>query len=286
MSAALMRARARDAIARAKVLLAQNDVHSLRYACLELRFAIEYVCYQNLYAYVEEVGDDASKRWQPREVIAVMKSADPQADKPSKIAFGREEVYGEPPSTMTMLGEDRRFSARWANTNHSALGNFLHAPTVHAIETGAEVTEDTIRQKAESIIQTLDETLATTIFNVRFGQFFEFDCDCGRKIKRAEGSFDAKDGIMCPSCSATYDPIEVPGSNGTQYQFALRGGRYTCSYCNRQAFVGEHDLVRDKVLVCECGAQHRIAMAIEPLAPAPGDRSLSTASDAAQPGTA
>jgi len=56
MSAALMRKRAKDAIDRAKLLLTQQGLHSLRYACLELRFAIEYVCYQNLYGYMDEIG--------------------------------------------------------------------------------------------------------------------------------------------------------------------------------------------------------------------------------------
>jgi hypothetical protein len=58
-----MRHRAREAIGRAKLLPGQEDRCSLLYACLDLRFAIEYVCYQNLYAYTKEVDDDAMKRW-------------------------------------------------------------------------------------------------------------------------------------------------------------------------------------------------------------------------------
>jgi hypothetical protein len=261
MSAGMMRNLAKEAIKRAKTSLQHRDRSSLLYACLELRFAIEYTCYQNLYAYIREVDDDAMKRWQPREVIATMISVDPDAEASSRISVG-EEVHGQPPATMRPLGEDRRFTSRWANANHSALGNFLHAPTVHAIECGAEVTDDTIRRKTESIMQTLEEVLATPIFNVRFGQFLEFDCSCGRHIKRAEGSFKIEDGIVCPSCSATYDPIEDPDGRGTLYRFDMRGVPFTCSNCQREGFIGEHELMPGKGLGCDCGAQFRLRLVI------------------------
>ncbi len=216
---------------------------------------------------MNEVGDDAMKRWQPREVIAIMTSVDPHAQSASHISFGVEEVPGQPAVTMQSLGEDRRFTARWASNNHNALGNFLHAPTVHSIESNSEVSAAKMLDKATTIIQTLEQTLATPIFNFRFGKFLEFHCSCDRPIKRAEGSFKPEDGIVCPACSATYDPIEEPDSSGTLYRFAIRRSSFICINCQQTTFVGNHELVRGRIVSCECGARYRFAMGIEPYAP-------------------
>jgi hypothetical protein len=47
---------------------------------LELRFAIEYITYDQLTAYIREVSGEALKKWTPKQVISELLEVDPEAD--------------------------------------------------------------------------------------------------------------------------------------------------------------------------------------------------------------
>lgn len=176
-----MRHAARECVSRAKDLIAHGDEASARHACLELRFAIEYITYDQLESYLKEVLNDALKKWTPKQVISELLEVDPQADQSVTVAVGLEHTFGVSPSPeeMQLLGEDRRFSLRWANKNHNVLGNFLHAPTMYQIESGVSQTSASIIKKATQVSEECEKILNSPVFNVNFGQFFEFKCtDC------------------------------------------------------------------------------------------------------------
>src|SRR5262245_887190 len=97
MSIPDMRWSARECVDRAKTLLANGDEHSARYACLELRLTIEYLIYDQLQIYRDELPNDMVKKWQPRELIAAMLTVDPHADVGGRLQVGPEVVPGEPP---------------------------------------------------------------------------------------------------------------------------------------------------------------------------------------------
>jgi DNA-directed RNA polymerase subunit RPC12/RpoP len=240
----------------AKDLIARGDQASARHACLELRLAIEYITYNQLQAYMSEVSDVALKKWTPKQVISEMLEVDPHADKSSIITFGLEHSYGvsPPPEEMQTLGQDRRFSMKWANKNHNALGNFLHAPTMHQLESGTVATTAAIIEKATSVATECDYILSSPVFNFNFGQFFEFECvDCGAHIRRRVGSFTQLQGVVClsSSCRATYD-IE-PGMED-KIVVHLRMTNYTCQPCGAENLVGTHKVVDGALLECKkCG---------------------------------
>lgn len=256
-----LRHEARQCLERARGLLNQQEPSAVRYACLELRQAIEYLAYQQLEAYLQEVPDDAMRKWTPRDVIAQMLEVDPNADKSSMIAVGIEEVPGEPSNDMKPLGEDRRFSLKWANKSHNALGNFLHAPTLHQIETDSVPDDAKMRGKAEEVAGVIEHTLATPIYNVNFGQFYEIDCVCGRQFKRREGSFKAAEGIVCPNteCRAIWD---VVSEEGTSVAFQRRRQAYVCHHCKETSYVDSQRLKPGLVIRCECGARAEVALGI------------------------
>lgn len=246
-----MRHAARECVARARDLLARGDEASARHSCLELRFAIEYITYDQLQAYRSEVPDDALKKWTPKQVISEMLEVDPHADQSSTIAFGLEHTYGvpPPPEEMQLLGQDRRFSMKWANKNHNALGNFLHAPTMHQIESGGAPTVAAITEKATGVANECEQILNSSVFNVNFGHFFEFECeDCGTQIRRSVGSFPPDQGVVCPKCRATYN---VESAEGDKVVLSLRKATYTCRPCGAENGVGIHRVVDGEILECE-----------------------------------
>ncbi|NLE26520.1 MAG: hypothetical protein GX625_14485, partial [Clostridiaceae bacterium] len=196
------------------------------------------------------------KKWTPKQVISELLEVDPRADKSITVAVGLEHTYGvsPPPEEMQLLGQDRRFSLNWANKNHNALGNFLHAPTMHQIESGVTPTAASIFQKATQVADECEKILSSPVFNVNFGQFFEFKCtDCGAHIKRRVGSFTREQGVVCPNskCRATYD-VETEGDK--EVQFSLRQSKYTCRPCATENWVGTHRVVPGAVFECvQCG---------------------------------
>jgi hypothetical protein len=256
-----LRDEARHCLDRANQLLDKQEPSATRYACLELREAIEYLAYQQLEAYLDEVPDDAMRKWTPREVISQMLEVDPNADKTATIAVGVEEVIGEPSKDMKMLGEDRRFTLKWANRSHSALGNFLHAPTLHQIETDTVPDHAKAYGKAREVAGVIEHTLDTPIFNVNFGNFYEIDCVCGRTIKRREGSFTAAAGIVCPNieCRAIWD---VVSEAGTSVSFKRRRQEYTCPGCSQKNYVDSQRLKPGLIIKCECGGRAEVALII------------------------
>lgn len=130
-----MRQMARECVARAKTLLANGDEPSARYACLELRSAIEYLTYNLVQVYKDELPYEMLKKWQPKELLVEMRKVDPHADCSSQLFFGPEVVPGEPPPDegWKSLGEEHRFSMEWATKNHNALGSYLHASTIDRV---------------------------------------------------------------------------------------------------------------------------------------------------------
>ncbi len=259
-----MRQQARACLTRARELLAKNEFAATRYACLELRLAIECLAYQQLDAYLSEVPDDAMRKWTPREVIAQMLEVDPKADKTSTIAIGREKEPGQPSDDMRVLGEDRRFTLKWANRSHNALGNFLHVPTLHQLEIGRAPDHDTVRTKAEEIAAVIEHTLATPIFNVNFGNFYHIDCVCGRSFKRREGTFTAEQGIVCPNvdCRIIWDVVSEDGANVGLKQ---RQTEYVCPGCNGTRSVFTQKIRAGTVITCDCGTRAEVALSLFPI---------------------
>jgi hypothetical protein len=92
-----MRWSARECVDRAITLLRTGDEPSARYACFELRSAIEYLVYDPLQTYRGERDYELVKRWQPRDLLAAMRTVDPRADLDVEL---RVAPSGEPPETQ------------------------------------------------------------------------------------------------------------------------------------------------------------------------------------------
>jgi hypothetical protein len=122
--------------------LLTGDSSSLRYACLELRMCIEALAYDRLQAYLTEVPNSVMKKWTPRHILDELLAIDPHADRSSTVYVGAVEQFGVPAEEMKLLGEDKMFSVKWANSAHNALGNFLHVPTLAQIEARKETTDE------------------------------------------------------------------------------------------------------------------------------------------------
>ncbi len=97
------------------------NADSLRYSCLELRFCIEFLVIGRLQAYLDEVGDEALKKWTPKDIMTEILAVDPHGDKSIAVSLGIRSPSGAPMAVLTPLGDDRRFDMRWANKSYNTL---------------------------------------------------------------------------------------------------------------------------------------------------------------------
>ena len=200
-----IRQRARECLERAKMQALNAD--SLRYSCLELRFCIEFLVIGRLQAYLDEVGDEALKKWTPKDIMTEILAVDPHGDKSIAVSLGIRSPSGAPMAVLTPLGDDRRFDMRWANKSYNTLVNFLHAPTLEQLEMGKGPDAKVVQKRIATIVDELEAVLASPIYNVSFGNFFQLKCECcGTDIKRRADSIPAS-GVICPNrnCRAVYD---------------------------------------------------------------------------------
>nr|WP_298681663.1 hypothetical protein [uncultured Dongia sp.] len=189
-----------------------------------------------------------------------MLDVDPHADRTSTIAYRMQREGEEAPGSRKLLGEDRRFSLRWANTNHNALGNYLHAPTLFQIENNQAPSQEKILQKARDVAEVIRHTLAGPIINANFGSFYKFACQCGSQIKRRDGSFKLEDGIKCPTCSAVWDV--TTNEENSKFEARLRKTSFECHVCHASNEIGAHEIRLGNNLTCACGARFTIVFGL------------------------
>lgn len=250
------RDRARRHVAEARARLTEAGEAAARQACLALRMAIEALTYQNLQAYLAETPNSVMAQWTPKKVMDELLAADPNADQTTTVFIGIEKSPGVPSDDMQVLGEDRRFTQKWGNKAHNALGSFLHEPTIRQTETG-KATEADARLKAAEIADELDRILATSLFAVNMGEFISFECVCGFHVKRRSSVLSHDDQVICGGCGRHWIYKELEGDPA--YGFVPDGYSFPCLTCGETCQFEAHELGDGKIVTCAgCGAKAEV----------------------------
>lgn len=195
---------ARKHVAAAKELLAGGGPQ-LRYACLELRLAIEALAYATLQTYLEDDSDSvqaAQSDWQPSKVLDALLDYDPMADMSFRIVMHSVAPDGEP-GEMVMDAVDKRFSAQWAAKAHRSMGSFLHQRTIREVRRGKQLDETVLRREARRVLETLEPILASPVHDTRVGFRFGYSCPgCGDELSVAlmPLMLTGATRTRCPSC--------------------------------------------------------------------------------------
>ncbi len=165
------RHQARQAIARAKVMLEDNSVapEHLRYAVLDVRMAMEALTYERAHSYRKELPESAYETWQPRKLMQVLLDIDPNADRDSSLRIGREETYGVPATEIQDLGHETVLNMGKLKKHYDALGSYLHMPTLKQLQADGGMSLDKLRTRLDEIIAYVDAVLSSPIFTINFG---------------------------------------------------------------------------------------------------------------------
>lgn len=208
---------ARQNLETARRLMAGTD-RELRYACLELRMAIEALAYDTLQNYADDIShvlDQAHKEWQPKKVLAALLEYDPISSTSLRMRAQPIGADGEPVGEPYVHeATEHRLNVNWAAKAHWSMGSFLHQRTIAQVNDGKEVDRETMLREAERIASELDKILASEVFGIRIDTRLGYPCPaCEAEISVAMGPFMVfgKAKTQCASCGGRW----IASSNGT-----------------------------------------------------------------------
>jgi hypothetical protein len=200
------RQRARDAVKLAKLNLKKGDA-ALRYAALELRLALEALCYERAALLGEELPPEAYRTWQPKKLLQQLLDLEPMIDKSRTISFGKEETPGVAASKMNLLGTETVLSMKNLKGFYESLGSFVHAPTLKQLEQSGDVNFDRCRAKCNELIAVIDKVLESKVFNSNFGVFSSINCmndECKQILRRRLPPNKSEIVTSCFDCGLGY----------------------------------------------------------------------------------
>lgn len=254
------RTRAREATGRAKALLATGLDDQLRYAALELRFAMEALTYDRAQAYSKEIPPEEMATWQPDKVMKVLLEIEPTADSSYTLRIGEEPYPGGTPKQMHTLGVDTVFGLADLKKHYHAVGSVLHTPTMQQLQRAKPLDAAKLRMRLEAIAQDLTKSLDSPVRNATFSSSASHLCQrCEKPIRKrfpiGQHSVEAK----CFSCGASYrisllddrkvswEPLmrqvncpteSCPGEIWLWLDEVRPGTQWSCSECKRPYRMG------------------------------------------------
>ncbi|WP_066561019.1 hypothetical protein [Croceicoccus bisphenolivorans] len=199
------RQEARDALERAKSLLAKNEEQSLRYAALELRIAFEALTYSRAVAYKDNLPEKEWRNWQPRRVMSALLEIDPSADKGGSLSISKAPA-GEPGSDEFVdLGSEQVLSLRQIKDHYDALGSRLHIPTPTQRESSKANDPARLRKRCEKAAEAVQSVLNSNLWNLVFNVTSTVPCTrCDGTVRALVNPGTKKTEAQCKTCGAPY----------------------------------------------------------------------------------
>ena len=259
---------ARQALARAKALLAQGDDQALRYAALELRLTLEAIAYDRLHDYRRDVPTTVYETWQPPKVLKLLLEIDPRADTPQTVKIARNLAPGVDDAPAAVFFEQPIRQATLKD-NYDAIGSYLHFPTLKQLNEKGGPDFEKLRRRCEALVVELDPvvTPAKTSFIMRtFSHCPCFRCgeDMRKRLPRDEtGQFPAK----CVACGADHLVFFEEDGEGkwTTNAFPAPCAHENCDGIHR---IFPDEIRQDFQWTCEaCGRDSVFDFAICPILP-------------------
>lgn len=235
-----------ETLKRAQDLIDKGTPDALRYACLELRFCIESICYEKLELYKKHLPKDVYKTWQPKKVIGILQEYDPYVLEDYGVTFWSEKPNGTPDKFL--------FGAKHTNLrfeilekHYYKLGNYLHVPTI-AQQEAADAGDVDLKAYLNSILPDISAAASNT-FDCNLGAAAQSNCQqCGQPIVRNIESLKRNPVAICTNenCKAQYDVIV----KGDDTLWKIRELDYDCPKCKKKNYFPAHLLKEGQVIKC------------------------------------
>jgi hypothetical protein len=199
------RSMAKEAVKRASVELDTKDDDRLRYACVDLRLALEALTYDRATAYRDELPPEHFSTWQPGRLLKVLLEIDPKADRTKTIRVGVQPYKETSAPTMKIMGTDVALSLKTIKEHYDALSSFIHMPTLKKVEEGWKADPASVRNHCDVVAGAVQKVVDSRLFRSTMAETSEIPCfRCKtiirRRIPRKTGIGETK----CYACGAPH----------------------------------------------------------------------------------
>lgn len=258
--------RAVEHLQKARRLLSSGDDDALRYAALELRYAIEHLFYRLIPAYKDELPQSVldGSTWQPSAIIDMITEIDPGVENDQTLSFGFESAPGVPTGEMFVLGQQSGLSRALLRKTYHRLGSFLHARV-----DGEPHDPAMLRDRLGKLLPLLDKFEGDRVIASGLAAKVTFKCDeCGRTLVKRYDSVSENPYLVCGNrgCEAIYK-FSYTAAEGTVFHELLQEN-VKCQKCDADNWVGHHKLKRGAedraLLTCQsCRTRYRMSPYIQ-----------------------
>nr|WP_315492837.1 hypothetical protein [uncultured Pseudomonas sp.] len=201
---------AKEYLDRAKNILSESELHSVKYACLELRFCLEVIAYRQLKQFGDEIPGSIVGQWKPDYIIRKLASFSPESEHDGKLSIGSHNNPDEIPKEWGNIAESRAVQWKTFRKHYQTLGSYLHASMK------IEDREKTIKQKTlDKIISDIEYVLSATAI-VAIKNVINAKCECGESIFIGQSEFEDNELIRCTSQSCGLFWHKVTLEDGAQ----------------------------------------------------------------------
>lgn len=222
-------------IERAREHLESEDSHRLRYACLELRYALEYIAYHKLEFRLDKVSWKEITAWQPsRAMDILMNLVDEHLDKNYTIQIA-EDTKAASEDRFSHFRKIKGISPRQLGKYWHKIGSYLHVQMPKKKGEKPVVPDmATLKPYLEEVIKYIED-ITETGSDAYFSSPVTFDCKkCKQKIVRNQKLLKPEDIVQCqnPNCNASY----VTEIKNDEFVFQLYRISVDCKGCGESLY--------------------------------------------------
>lgn len=237
------------------MLIERGDADSIRYAALELRYAIEHLFYGFVPQYKLELPDEIldGTEWRPAEIIDMIADIDPMVQHDSILRMGEQPAPGVVPTRMIVLGKQTGLSKDLVRKVYHKLGFYLHARTDGNDHDPAHLTKRLLK-----FIPYLERYENDTVISA-IAERIHFSCQaCGRPIAKRTEHIERNPYVRCPNrrCGAIYKHVD--GSVHKMLQH-----KHKCEVCGTDNWLDVHRLEQGadtgaSIFCVECKTEYKL----------------------------
>ena len=224
-------------IERAREHLKSENTHRLRYACLELRYALEHIAYHKLQQRLDKVSIEEIAAWQPKRVMDIlMELVDEHLDQDFTLQIAEEIEPGVVlENGFSTLGKVKGISPHQLGKHWHKIGSHLHVKMPNKKgERPIEPDASVLKLYLEEVVKYVEEITATR-FDAHLSINTTFECGkCNQKIVRNRKLLKHGTVIQCqnPDCNASY----IAGVENDEITVDLNQIWIDCKNCKKSTY--------------------------------------------------
>lgn len=252
-------------IALATAHLKSGDDERLKYACLELRFALERIAYQKLQLRLDKITLEEVGAWQPKRIIeSLMELVDASLDQGFEIRVASNGDDGQPlEKDFKSLGFTKGINPKNIGKHWQKLGSFLHvAMPKRKGQKPKSPDQQVLIHYLQEVISYI-EAVTSTKFDAHFSNNVTFQCSsCEQNIVRNSDLLAENDVVQCqnPNCDEAF----LAHIDGEEFYVTRYEIPFECPSCKWPRIFGANEILRlgrgeTREISCQqCGSSYTL----------------------------